>query len=219
MALTESARAVAAQFNPFEGNPLLDCTPPGMPALMGNPYPMEFVEVGDVIELRHEEFDVVRRIHMRPALSPAAVAASPLGYSVGRWDGDALIVTINRINWPHFGRVGVPQSEAVEVVERFSLSNGGERMDYELAISDPVTLLEPFSWQGVWILTSSVINGTPFQPRHRRSRSCRFPIGGSSVWARFPSVSSTVVFDRTWRKAARIALSSGGLDLKRTDAR
>jgi hypothetical protein len=150
LGLTESARAVAEAFDPFEDNPLLDCTKPGMPALMGNPYPMQFIDQGATIEVRFEEFDVVRTIHMNSD-GASAVQPSPLGHSVGQWQGDTLEVHTSRINWPHFGRVGIPQTEAVEVVERFILDDGGERLDYELTIEDPGTLLAPYSWDGFWV--------------------------------------------------------------------
>ena len=81
----------------------------------------------------------------------SAVQPSPLGHSVGQWQGDTLEVHTSRINWPHFGRVGIPQTEAVEVVERFILDDGGERLDYELTIEDPGTLLAPYSWDGFWV--------------------------------------------------------------------
>ena len=148
--LTEGAAAAAAQWDEFEDNPLLDCTPPGMPGLMGNPYPMEFVEVDGNIELRFEEFDVVRTIHLGGGAQAANVALSPLGYSVGHWEDDTLVVQTSRINWPYFDRVGLPQSEDVEIQERFTAVEGGDALEYELTVTDPQTLLEPFIWHGRW---------------------------------------------------------------------
>ncbi len=150
-ALTDSALVVAASFDPFEDNPVLDCTAPGMPALMGNPYPMEFVEMDNGMEIRYEEFDAVRTIHLDATRSDANIDSSPLGYSVGRWEGDTLAVTTTWINWPHFGRIGIPQTEAVEVVELFTVIDNGNRLDYQLTIFDPGVLLEPFSWEAHWV--------------------------------------------------------------------
>ena len=143
--------AAAAAFDPFTDNPLLDCTAPGMPALMGNPYPMELVKIEGGIEARFEEFDVVRTIHLGDASSSDTAPLSPLGYSTGQMDGNTLVVNTSRINWPHFGRIGIPQSEAVEVEERFTLMENGHRLDYEITITDPATLLEPFHWQVHWV--------------------------------------------------------------------
>ena len=83
--LNESAAVAAAEWDDIADNPLIECIAPGMPALMGNPYPMEVVQVGDDIELRFEEFDVLRTIHMGDNVAdPADVPSSHLGYSVGR---------------------------------------------------------------------------------------------------------------------------------------
>jgi len=149
--LTESAAAVAAEWNEFEDNPLLDCTAPGMPSLMGNPYPMEFVEADGNIELRFEEFDVVRVIHLDVDDSRVDRPASPLGYSVGHWEGDTLVLATTGINWPHFDRVGIPLSEAVEIHERFTAIEDDRALHYEMTVTDPETLLEPFTWEGRWV--------------------------------------------------------------------
>ncbi len=149
--LTDSALAIVAEWDEFEDDPVLACTPPGMPAMMTNPYPMEFVQRadGDIV-MRFEEFDSVRTVHMTDIVDPAEIAASPMGYSIGRWEGETLIVSTSRINWPYLNRVGVPQSEAVEVLERFTLVENENRLDYELMVTDPATLIEPFVWEGYW---------------------------------------------------------------------
>jgi len=148
--LTDSALAAVAVWDEFEDNPLLDCTAPGMPSLMSNPYPMEFIQRDASIELRFEEFDAVRTIHMEDASDPSNIPTSDLGYSVGHWEGETLVVSTTRIDWPYFNRVGVPQSEAVEVIERFTPVEDEARMDYHLTVTDPATLVEPFDWDGYW---------------------------------------------------------------------
>jgi len=59
---------------------------------------MELVELTDAIELRNEEFDVVRTIHMDLTAVPDGKPFSQLGYSIGRWEGDTLVVNTTRIN-------------------------------------------------------------------------------------------------------------------------
>lgn len=148
--LTPEAAAASAAWDDIYDNPIMDCIPPGMPALMGNPYPMEFVQAGDVIELRFEEFDMVRRIHLDSAAEPADAAASPLGYSVGRWADDTLMVTTTRINWHYFDRVGAPQSPDVVIEEAIRAVDDGERLEYLMTVTNPSTLLEPYVWEGAW---------------------------------------------------------------------
>lgn len=144
--LTRSAAAAVAKWDDITDNPLTRCVAPGMPALMGNPYPMEFVQVGRDIELRFEEFDALRTIHMDPAAARPAAAPSPLGYSVGRWDGKTLVVDTSRINWPYFDRSGAPQTQNVTINERFTVVQDGSRLDYVMTVNEPATLVAPFVW-------------------------------------------------------------------------
>ena len=143
--LNESAAAAAAAWDDIADNPLIECTAPGMPGLMGNPYPMEFAQVGDGIELRFEEFDALRMIHMGDDVArPADVPLSPLGYSVGHWEGETLVVDTSRINWPYFDRSGAPQTENVAINERFTVVENGNRLNHVMTVDEPATLVEPF---------------------------------------------------------------------------
>ena len=142
--LTASAREALANWDPLTEDPLLQCVPPGMPPAMGNPYPMQFIEQDDKIVLHLEEFDNIRTIHLDPGDAPRTPA--PLGYSVGRWEEDTLVIETTAINYPYFNRVGVAQSASVETFERFTVSEDGRRLDYELTITDPATLTEPVHW-------------------------------------------------------------------------
>ena len=149
--LTPTARAAVAKWDDITDNPLIKCVAPGMPSLMGNPYPMQFVQVGRDIELRFEEFDAVRKIHMTPAAArPATVPLSPLGYSVGRWEDKTLVVDTTRINWPYFDRTGAPQTQNVTVNERFSVAPDGSRLNYVMTVNEPATLVKPFVWNAFW---------------------------------------------------------------------
>ena len=74
--------------------------------------------------------------------------------ATGRWEGDTLVVRTTRVNWPYFDMnpfplQGVPQSEAVEFVERFTLNENETELVYDLAVSDPATFTEPISASGL----------------------------------------------------------------------
>ena len=147
-----TAAAVAARegWDPLADDPALRCIPPGMPAMMNNPYPIEFVEDGDRIIFRLEEWDGVRTIHLSGDGSAENRPASSTGYSSGRWEGSTLIVTTTRISEPYFDDLGTPQDEAVEIVERFILNDDEDRLDYRVEITDPVTFTEPATLAGFW---------------------------------------------------------------------
>jgi len=129
----------------------LRCIPPGMPRAMAlNPRPIEFVDNNDSILLHLEEFDGLRTIHLAGA-SSTEIPFTPLGYSVGRWEEQTLIVVTSRIDYPFFNRDGIPQSKDVRVAERFSLSPDGSELTYEIEVTDPQTFVEPAVGSTTWV--------------------------------------------------------------------
>ncbi len=150
--LTEKARMAAVNWNVYDpdDNHVLRCIPPGMPSTMGSPHPMEFIQLPDAIEVHNEEFDVVRTIHMTAGSVPGDAPFSPLGYSIGRWEGDTLLVTTNRIDTPYFNRAGVPLSPAAEVKESFTVDAENGRLEYAMTVTDPENLAEPFTQELTW---------------------------------------------------------------------
>jgi len=148
--LTQQARQAIAAYDPVT-QAEQGCTPKGMPLVMGVPNPIELVDRGDTIVFRQEEFDVVRTFHMNADLSAAASQPlTPLGYSVGRWEGDTLVVETSRANSKFRSQRGV-FSEHARYVERFKLAPDGSRLLYTLAITDPVMLTEPVELKRSWI--------------------------------------------------------------------
>ena len=139
--LTAAAKAAKATYDPRTDLAILDCIPPGMPTGMMVPSLFEFVDVGGTIELRIQEYDLVRTIHMSSDLDSEAQPATPLGFSAGRWEGDTLVVTTTRVDWPLSENTGVPQSSDAMHIERFTPSADGQTMDYELTSIDPVNLI------------------------------------------------------------------------------
>ena len=153
--LTQAAQRVVAAFNPVTDAPTLNCNPKGMPTIMEQPYPMEFVEQGASIELRIEEYDTVRTIHLDDT-SASDQSPSRLGHSVGRFEGETLVVTTTRINWPHFDTVGIPLSQAVEVTEWFAPSDDGSRLNYRIRVTDPATFTESVELEKYWLAVPGI---------------------------------------------------------------
>ncbi len=156
--LTTAARAAYEAFDPLVDDPVVRCVAPGMPEAMTyiGPHPVGFVELdnGD-IEIRIESDDNVRTIHIGENVSAEGQPSSALGYSIGRWEGDALVVTTTRLNWPYFkvfGLVAAPQSEAMEIVEHFEFSGARGTLTYSFTATDPVNFTEPVTAEAyhVW---------------------------------------------------------------------
>lgn len=146
--LTAAAQAAREAYDAIVDDPLLNCTPPGMPRVISRSggHPIRFVERDGDIVLKNEYFALDRLIHMNTeggaSELPNSTEPSRLGYSTGRWDGDSLVVTTTRIDWPYFqlyGLEGVPQSPAMQIVERFTPNASGDELRYDISATDPAT--------------------------------------------------------------------------------
>lgn len=144
--LTEAGRAALAAWDP-ENDPALRCIPPGLPTAMDNPYPIEFVDQGNVIELRLEEWDGLRTIYVEGEGDPVQPR---MGRSVGRWEGRTLVVETADMDWRYVDDLGTPLSEDAVIEERFTMSEDGVRLDWQSRIADPVNYTEPVVMTGVW---------------------------------------------------------------------
>ena len=79
------------------------------------------------------------------------VPTSDLGYSVGQWEDDTLEVRTTRVGWPYVDDAGRPQTEDVEILERFSLVDDGNVLRYTQTVIDPASLVEPVTLSWDWI--------------------------------------------------------------------
>lgn len=159
--LTESARRAVDNFVWERDNPLRNCQPKGMPTIMEAPYPFEFSRDGENILWHNEEFDTVRTIHMGQAASAEGRPDSLLGYSAGRWEDErTLVVTTTRMSWGHFDGQGVPVTPETEMVERFSVSPQGDRLDYSVTFTDPAVFTEPVTLAKYWVWYPDAVVGT-----------------------------------------------------------
>ncbi|HZF29049.1 MAG TPA: DUF6152 family protein [Gammaproteobacteria bacterium] len=179
--LTEAAVAGKAAYDEVVDDPVLGCVSPGMPRVMlrSGPYAVRFVERGADLVLQNEWFEIDRLIHMDGKEPPANAPYTPLGYSAGKWDGDALVITTTHIDWPYFelyGLVGVPQSHDMRIVERFTPRDGGATLKYDFSATDPSAFTEPVAYDNY--VTFRVQPGLEFLPydcveTERKARSAR----------------------------------------------
>lgn len=147
--LTEAGRMAKSEWDAAQ-DPALRCIPPGLPTAMDNPYPIEFRDQGESITLLLEEWDGIRTIFMNDA-SSGTPAQPRMGYSVGRWEGNTLIIETTDIGWRYVDDLGTPQSENAVIAERFTLSPDGTELDWEARISDPLNFTEPVVMEGMWV--------------------------------------------------------------------
>ena len=152
------AAAIRAQWDPGDVT-LLGCTEWSMPRLMQNPGPMEFVRQGNDILLRFEEDDNERQIHMGPGSDGRPAEHSLMGYSTGHWDGETLVVETTHMQAGVLDSHGTPHSEDIHILERFTPTPDGARLNYGITLTDPSTYSEPFHVERYWIWRPEIVVG------------------------------------------------------------
>lgn len=149
--LTEAAKKKLASWDPLHDTVARDCEPEGMPTIMESPFPMEFVQQSDTIVLRMEQYDTVRTIHMSDKIERRSLPRHRLGHSTGRWEGSTLVVTTDGILWSYIDPRGTPLSPAASLVERFTPTADGTRLQYSVVITDPQFLTAPVELKRSWV--------------------------------------------------------------------
>lgn len=120
------------------------CLPPGLPGTMQQPYPIEFVYSPGRVTILTEAYQQVRRIYVDGRPLPEDPDLFFLGNSVGRWDGDVLVVDTVGLS-PQTNLVpGLAHTENSTLRERIYLQAPGQ-MIVEMTFTNPDLLTEPFS--------------------------------------------------------------------------
>jgi hypothetical protein len=113
-----------------------------MPAIMGQPYPMEFLLTPGKVTIVVEAYQQVRHIYTDGRKLPEDPDPKFHGTSIGRWDGDTLVVETIGFSPLTQLAANVPHSGKMKIVERFRLSDP-DTMSIETTITDPEVLAAP----------------------------------------------------------------------------
>jgi hypothetical protein len=130
------------QANWLTRDPEIKCYLPGVPRATYMPYPFQVFHSANSVFIAYEYAGAVRDILMTDP-GPAPVE-SWMGQSVGRWEGDALVVDVTGFNdqtW--FDRAGNFHSDALHVVERYTRTSR-DVIRYEATIDDPKVFSRPW---------------------------------------------------------------------------
>jgi hypothetical protein len=125
-------------------DPEVKCYLPGVPRATYMPYPFQILQTGSNDILMAYEYASASRVIKMGKAEPPPVDTW-MGQSVGRWEGDTLVVDVTGFNdqtW--FDRAGNFHSEALHVVERFTPA-GPDRIDYRATIEDPKVFTRPWT--------------------------------------------------------------------------
>jgi hypothetical protein len=142
-----AADAEATKRGQPTATPAVLCLPYGMPRMMTvASYPIEILQTPGQVTIVTEAFSEVRRVYLdQPQLPIDEVPPGYYGHSVGRWDGDALVVDTVGIKESVPSYNMLPHSDRMRITERIRLVTPDVLHD-QITIEDPVVLEKPFTY-------------------------------------------------------------------------
>ena len=126
------------------------CWPAGLPLIMTRYWPMAMIQLPTAIYMVSGFMNSLRIVYLdgRPHTEPDVVVRTYNGESIGRWEGDTLVVDTRHFrgdhHWMDQGGVSVPAGEQLVIVERIQLVSGGTQLEIEYTMTDPE------NWDGEW---------------------------------------------------------------------
>jgi uncharacterized protein YdeI (BOF family) len=146
------------QKNRLVDDPMASCLPPGGPRQFQAPYGVQFLEDPTrprVFVLSRGANRNWRNIDLDGRTLPNGADVTPTfyGYSVGKWEGDTLVVqTVGLVERFWFSNGGLPHTESAKLTERFTRTNA-DTLKYEVTIDDPGAYTRPWtaSWELQWV--------------------------------------------------------------------
>jgi hypothetical protein len=129
-------------------SPVARCLPQGLPrADLNNYAPFKMIQATNEIAVLYEIDNTYRQIYLDGRKLPVDPQPAWVGYSVGKWEGDTLVVDsagFNDKSW--LDVAGHPHSEELRVQERFHRRDFGH-MDLSVTVEDPKVYTRPFSFK------------------------------------------------------------------------
>ena len=150
---TDAGRDRQRQFEP-PADASLECRPPFIHQLIMNPLPMAIEIHEEQVVFRHHIWNTVRTVPIADRPARAEGEGSLYGVATARFEGATLIV--ESVNIASIATGGVNTTDDTTVVERYTPSQNGSRLDIEVTLDDPETYREPRVWITARVRTPDV---------------------------------------------------------------
>ena len=147
--LTKVGQAQVDNFSEDQ-NPMVTCGNPGPPKSMIIPYPVIFTRPDEnTLVMERELMDDLRIVHFdrdAPVGEP-----TKMGHSIGYFEGGTVVVETTNFIADDWGtHTGISSSAEKQLIERFTLSDGGLHLNAEITVTDPVFLSETYTFSHRW---------------------------------------------------------------------
>lgn len=140
------------QENEGKDRPSAHCLPHSVTDFDAHFTPKKVIQTPGVLLLLFESYHSFRQIFTDGRPLPEDREPAWFGYSVGKWEGDTLVVNtagVNEKTW--LDDAGHPHSDAMQLTERFRRRDFGH-MEVQLTIDDPKTYAKPWTVTIPWVL-------------------------------------------------------------------
>jgi hypothetical protein len=126
-------------------DPDAHCLPQGVPKIDSVAYPWKVIQQPGYVAIIYETFTYWRQIFMDGREVEADPNPSWMGYSTGKWDGDALVIDTRGFNGKAWlDQLGRPSTAKLHVIERFRRTDFGH-MTMDITIDDPGAYTKPWT--------------------------------------------------------------------------
>ena len=126
------------------------CLPPGVPGATQQPYPIQIVQTPNLVVILYEAYHLFRVIPIDGRPHPADLDLTWLGNSVGKWEGDTLVVDVTAFN-DKTSVGGYRHTTAYHVIERYRRT-AYDKIAYEATVEDPNVFAAPWTEAGTLTL-------------------------------------------------------------------
>ena len=127
---------------------LRQCLPPGTPRIYLQPFPFQMVQAAKEIIMIYEYDHTVRQIFTDGRPHPEDITPTYMGHSIGKWEGDTLVVDTVGFNEKIWIMGSYPSTEQLHLTERISRPTLGS-LEYEVIIDDPGAYTATWNARGV----------------------------------------------------------------------
>jgi Family of unknown function (DUF6152) len=177
---TEAGQAAAKAFRMWspEDNPRLKCMPTSIIFDWTFDWPVNritqrIVDGQKVIDIDYGLYSATRRIHMGMERHPASLTPSNQGHSIGRWEGDTLVVDTVGFT-PGVLVPPTRSSDKLHIAERFTLDPKTFSLKRQYTVEDPMYLAAPYKGQDTVLLSD-----TPFEKQQCEELTFEFAQPGN----------------------------------------
>jgi hypothetical protein len=149
--VTEKGKAAMSKPADPKATTQKDCIPIGAPALMFYPVANTITVQKDRVVIDVDWLDSERIVYLDGRQHPPASQTFLHGHSVGKWEGNTLVVETTNFKEHEMGlSTSLPSSTQKKLIERFTLSPDRKALVYSGSVEDPVYLSKPVEWTGQW---------------------------------------------------------------------